>query len=243
MFKNIGRKIKGLAKGVFIAEVILIALAALIMLISYSMVLSRTQIASAIIGTLIIAAVWIFIAWLSVLVLYGFGELIDSNTKSESTLSSLQRWSSTSSAPPTRLSTEAYRMATAIRDTRTAIKQTRVTKLTPVIRVIRQTKAISKARLISKAAIRQTRTEQTISRRPIKLRRSKAIKATAKTPDSNVSFNMPFAHACMCKGLFCEKSQSVFALPRDSCYICYIVKNNFHKSRKVKRGGQHGRCK
>ena len=53
MFKNIGRKIKGLAKGVFIAEVILIAFAALIMLISYSMVLSRTQIASAIIGTLI----------------------------------------------------------------------------------------------------------------------------------------------------------------------------------------------
>ena len=91
MFKNIGRKIKGLAKGVFIAEVILIALAALIMLISYSMVLSRTQLASAIIGTLIIAAVWIFIAWLSVLVLYGFGELIDSNTKSEKHLEFLAK--------------------------------------------------------------------------------------------------------------------------------------------------------
>ena len=91
MFKNIGRKIKGLAKGVFIAEVILIALAALIMLISNSMVLSRTQIASAIIGTLIIAAVWIFIAWLSVLVLYGFGELIDSNTKSEKHLEFLAK--------------------------------------------------------------------------------------------------------------------------------------------------------
>ena len=91
MFKNIGRKIKGLAKGVFIAEVILIALAALTMLISYSMVLSRTQIASAIIGTLIIAAVWIFIAWLSVLVLYGFGELIDSNTKSEKHLEFLAK--------------------------------------------------------------------------------------------------------------------------------------------------------
>ena len=91
MFKNIGRKIKGLAKGVFIAEVILIALAALIMLISYSMVLSRTQIASAIIGTLIFAAVWIFIAWLSVLVLYGFGELIDSNTKSEKHLEFLAK--------------------------------------------------------------------------------------------------------------------------------------------------------
>ena len=91
MFKNIGRKIKGLAKGVFIAEVILIALAALIMLISYSMVLSRTHIASAIIGTLIFAAVWIFIAWLSVLVLYGFGELIDSNTKSEKHLEFLAK--------------------------------------------------------------------------------------------------------------------------------------------------------
>lgn len=91
MFKNIGRKIKGLAKGVFIAEVILIVFAALIMLISYSMVLSRTQIASAIIGTLIIAAVWIFIAWLSVLVLYGFGELIDSNTKSEKHLEFLAK--------------------------------------------------------------------------------------------------------------------------------------------------------
>lgn len=91
MFKNIGRKIKGLAKGVFIAEVILIALAALIMLVSNSMVLSRTQIASAIIGTLIIAAVWIFIAWLSVLVLYGFGELIDSNTKSEKHLEFLAK--------------------------------------------------------------------------------------------------------------------------------------------------------
>lgn len=91
MFKNIGRKIKGLAKGVFIAEVILIALAALTMLISYSMVLSRTQIASAIIGTLIIAAVWIFIAWMSVLVLYGFGELIDSNTKSEKHLEFLAK--------------------------------------------------------------------------------------------------------------------------------------------------------
>lgn len=91
MFKNIGRKIKGLAKGVFIAEVILIALAALTMLVSNSMVLSRTQIASAIIGTLIIAAVWIFIAWLSVLVLYGFGELIDSNTKSEKHLEFLAK--------------------------------------------------------------------------------------------------------------------------------------------------------
>ena len=91
MFKNIGRKIKGLAKGVFIAEVILIAFAALIMLISYSKVLSRTQIASAIIGTLIFAAVWIFIAWLSVLVLYGFGELIDSNTKSEKHLEFLAK--------------------------------------------------------------------------------------------------------------------------------------------------------
>lgn len=91
MFKNIGRKIKGLAKGVFIAEVILIAFAALIMLVSYSMVLSRTQIASAIIGTLIFAAVWIFIAWLSVLVLYGFGELIDSNTKSEKHLEFLAK--------------------------------------------------------------------------------------------------------------------------------------------------------
>ena len=91
MFKNIGRKIKGLAKGVFIAEVILIVFAALIMLISYSMVLSRTQIASAIIGTLIFAAVWIFIAWLSVLVLYGFGELIDSNTKSEKHLEFLAK--------------------------------------------------------------------------------------------------------------------------------------------------------
>lgn len=91
MFKNIGRKIKGLAKGVFIAEVILIVFAALTMLISYSMVLSRTQIASAIIGTLIIAAVWIFIAWLSVLVLYGFGELIDSNTKSEKHLEFLAK--------------------------------------------------------------------------------------------------------------------------------------------------------
>lgn len=91
MFKNIGRKIKGLAKGVFIAEVILIAFAALIMLISYSTVLSRTQIASAIIGTLIFAAVWIFIAWLSVLVLYGFGELIDSNTKSEKHLEFLAK--------------------------------------------------------------------------------------------------------------------------------------------------------
>lgn len=91
MFKNIGRKIKGLAKGVFIAEVILIVFAALIMSISYSMVLSRTQIASAIIGTLIIAAVWIFIAWLSVLVLYGFGELIDSNTKSEKHLEFLAK--------------------------------------------------------------------------------------------------------------------------------------------------------
>lgn len=91
MFKNIGRKIKGLAKGVFIAEVILIVFAALIMLISNSMVLSRTQIASAIIGTLIFAAVWIFIAWLSVLVLYGFGELIDSNTKSEKHLEFLAK--------------------------------------------------------------------------------------------------------------------------------------------------------
>lgn len=91
MFKNIGRKIKGLAKGVFIAEVILIVFAALIMLISYSTVLSRTQIASAIIGTLIFAAVWIFIAWLSVLVLYGFGELIDSNTKSEKHLEFLAK--------------------------------------------------------------------------------------------------------------------------------------------------------
>ena len=91
MFKNIGRKIKGLAKGVFIAEVILIAFAALIMLASYSTVLSRTQIASAIIGTLIFAAVWIFIAWLSVLVLYGFGELIDSNTKSEKHLEFLAK--------------------------------------------------------------------------------------------------------------------------------------------------------
>ena len=41
--------------------------------------------------TLIFAAVWIFIAWLSVLVLYGFGELIDSNTKSEKHLEFLAK--------------------------------------------------------------------------------------------------------------------------------------------------------
>ena len=68
MYDNIGRKIKGLAKAIFIVESIVSVVAGMILLsISDNLILSG--VISILLGPLV--------AWVSSWLLYGFGELID----------------------------------------------------------------------------------------------------------------------------------------------------------------------
>ena len=92
MFKNPGGKLKGLAKVVFWLELILFILSGLMVIIAGlsgsdidinlpgSYRASMPPVASIIAGILIIAF-GIFIAWLSTISLYAFGELVESNDK------------------------------------------------------------------------------------------------------------------------------------------------------------------
>lgn len=83
MFNNIGRKIKGLAKFIFwVISIISIVGGAIIAFstITNSNAESSQKIASIIIGILT-AVGGVILAWLQNFLLYGFGELIDTNQK------------------------------------------------------------------------------------------------------------------------------------------------------------------
>lgn len=67
MYDNIGRKIKGLAKAVFIVEAIAAVITGIVLMASYL---------NPIIG-LLVMVVGPLVAWVSSWLLYGFGELID----------------------------------------------------------------------------------------------------------------------------------------------------------------------
>ncbi len=76
MFQNVGKSIKNIVKFVFIVEVILSVVGAIA---CFALMLIPVAIACLIIGPLI--------AWLSSLMLYGYGELIDTNIQISKKLS------------------------------------------------------------------------------------------------------------------------------------------------------------
>ena len=81
MFKNIGRKIKGLAKIVFWVEAVSTVLAGLGFIIASIFMVDH---AIAILGSVIVSvfgvALLLLLEWLSVWMLYAFGELVDNST-------------------------------------------------------------------------------------------------------------------------------------------------------------------
>lgn len=92
MYKNIGGKIKGLAKGLFIAQAIIYALSAFvgtIIAIVNSVVYETNPlliVSYVLLGLILgfaIAVLGILLAWISTWVLYGFGELVEKVTAGE----------------------------------------------------------------------------------------------------------------------------------------------------------------
>ena len=81
MFRNIGSKIKTLAKVIFWLSVIGSMIGAFAVIALAAMRGSGDSIGLAIIIGLVIVIVGIVFAWLSTFMLYGFGELIDTNQK------------------------------------------------------------------------------------------------------------------------------------------------------------------
>jgi hypothetical protein len=83
MFNNIGAKIKGLAKFIFWVFAIIAIIGGMFIIIQglgRSGGSAQDKIVSIIIG-LVVIAVGIIMAWLQNFLLYGFGELVDSNQK------------------------------------------------------------------------------------------------------------------------------------------------------------------
>ncbi|MBQ9188639.1 MAG: hypothetical protein IJ138_04880 [Clostridia bacterium] len=75
MFTDIGAKVKGLAKTIFVILVIAVFVAAVAIIIMTSGEGMGFLIA------LLVVVVGILISWLSVLLLYAFGELVDNSTR------------------------------------------------------------------------------------------------------------------------------------------------------------------
>ena len=80
MFNNIGRKIKGLAKTLFWIVAILSIIGGLIVLF-VMMSNGEEYVVGGVFAALGIAVFGFIFAWLQNFLLYGFGELIDSNQK------------------------------------------------------------------------------------------------------------------------------------------------------------------
>ena len=83
MFNNIGLKIKGLAKFIFWVISIISIVGGVILIIgtiTNSYASSGTKISSIVIGILI-AVGGVILAWIQNFLLYGFGELVDTNQK------------------------------------------------------------------------------------------------------------------------------------------------------------------
>lgn len=83
MFKNIGAKIKALAKVIFGLEV------AASVLIGLAIMMAEEG--AAFIGFCLFWVVIPFLAWIGSLFLYGFGELVDRTTKIEERLNNLSK--------------------------------------------------------------------------------------------------------------------------------------------------------
>lgn len=81
MFNNIGGKIKGLAKFIFWVLAILSVISGMLIIIQgFGSSRSESVVVSILIG-LAVMVLGILMAWLQNFLLYGFGELVDSNQK------------------------------------------------------------------------------------------------------------------------------------------------------------------
>ena len=81
MFKNIGKKIKGLAKIVFWVEFISTILAGFGFIISsFFWVDEPIAVVGVIIAAIVGVAILFLLEWMSVWMLYAFGELVDNST-------------------------------------------------------------------------------------------------------------------------------------------------------------------
>ena len=81
MFKNAGRKIKGIAKTVFWLIVICVIIGALSLLGLGAYVEEGEYMAGFVLGAVFMLVFGILYAWLGTIMLYGYGELIDSNQR------------------------------------------------------------------------------------------------------------------------------------------------------------------
>ena len=82
MYKNIGKKIKGLVKVLLTISIIFIAIAAIAGIIALIAGINDSGMGAGvailcIIGILLVAGIWILITWISTWILYGYGEIID----------------------------------------------------------------------------------------------------------------------------------------------------------------------
>lgn len=81
MFNNIGKKIKGLAKVVFWVEFISTILGGFVFIVSsFFWVDEPIAIVGVIIAAIVGVAILFLLEWLSVWMLYAFGELVDNST-------------------------------------------------------------------------------------------------------------------------------------------------------------------
>ncbi|MBR0135785.1 MAG: hypothetical protein IJM18_06265 [Clostridia bacterium] len=84
MYKNIGKKIKGLVKVLLTISIIFIAIAAIAGIIAvFASGIDAGPAILAAIGILLVAGIWILITWISTWMLYGYGEIIDKVTDIE----------------------------------------------------------------------------------------------------------------------------------------------------------------
>ena len=95
MFENIGGKIKGLAKFVCWAGIIISVIAGIVMIVQGSEInnsyYSRGAGTSLIVGGLMTMIIGSLLSWLGSLTLYGFGELVENSTNCASTLEKQKR--------------------------------------------------------------------------------------------------------------------------------------------------------
>lgn len=81
MFKNAGRKIKGFAKIEFCLSVIGIIISAIILVRAGTEVQDGEYLSAFILSAVIIVIFGVLYAWILTIMLYGYGELIDSNQR------------------------------------------------------------------------------------------------------------------------------------------------------------------
>lgn len=77
-FSRVGRKIMGLAKFIFWSIVIINGIAAVVMIVNAIKIENGTGKAFMILGAIVVIALGVLIGWLSSILLYGYGQLIES---------------------------------------------------------------------------------------------------------------------------------------------------------------------